>query len=81
MKFILFLILNLQLININAQTIEEVDKKIADSYQAFVNVQLLESLIKSKEALTISKKINYSEGIIKSNIYIAKVDILTKFPE
>lgn len=73
MKFILFLILNLQLININAQTIEEVDKKIADSYQAFVNVQLLESLIKSKEALTISKKINYSEGIIKSNIYIAKV--------
>ncbi|WP_300689003.1 hypothetical protein [Chryseobacterium sp.] len=51
----------------------EVRLLLDNSNKEFRKMQYVESLKSGKDALTISKKSNYSEGITKSSICIAKV--------
>lgn len=51
----------------------KVDSLLDKSYTEFAQIQFTESLRLADEALVISSSTQYSEGIVKSNLYIAKV--------
>ncbi|MGX9985050.1 hypothetical protein [Soonwooa purpurea] len=75
---LLFFVLFFQFFSSQNSSIEKVDVKLKESHDAFAKIKLLESLKKANEALEVSEKISYSNGIIKSNIFIAKVLLETR---